>query len=351
MIRSFEEIQRKAVNERIPIGLGIEITERCNLRCLHCYVPLTKRSKNTKKELTYKQFCNILDQASEEGAFLLLFTGGEPFLRRDFLDIYAYAKAEGFVISIFTNATLITPEIADFLRKWPPKMVDVSVYGASKETYEKVTGIRNSFNECMNGLRLLKDRKVRFSIKTVVMNVNQHELKEIEKLAEQLDVRFRYDPIIVPRLNGDKSVWDFRIPMKDIIKLDIEDKARFKALLTRKEHINVILRRFDFSKYQPPDSMWNCLAGISFAQVDSFGQLLPCVMLREPTYDLLQGTFQEGWQFMLNIRQRAPKELKRCKDCPIAHLCPKCPAHAYMGPEVMEYLCQIAKLRAGIFEE
>src|SRR4030042_3273966 len=94
----------KILSRRIPTDGSIEVTARCNLRCVHCYInlPLNDHAAQ-EKELSYKEFCNIIDQIVDEGCLWLLLTGGEPFIRQDFLDIYTYAKKKGMLITIFTN--------------------------------------------------------------------------------------------------------------------------------------------------------------------------------------------------------------------------------------------------------
>ena len=119
-----EQLVSKIGNKRVPISGTVELTERCNLECAHCYINLPADDQQAqRKELTYEQWCNIFDQIAEEGCLSLLLTGGEPLLRPDFLDIYAYAKRKGFIITLFTNGTMLTPEIADYLQEWPPFLV------------------------------------------------------------------------------------------------------------------------------------------------------------------------------------------------------------------------------------
>src|ERR1035437_1714272 len=95
-------------------------------------------------ELTYEEHCRILDEVAEAGCLWLLFTGGEIFARKDFLEIYTYAKKQGFLITLFTNGNLITPQIADYLVEWRPFSIEITLYGATRETYEALTGVRGS---------------------------------------------------------------------------------------------------------------------------------------------------------------------------------------------------------------
>jgi len=144
-----ERLYNNAVAKRIPITGSFELTFRCNLSCAHCYCNLPPNDQDTiEKELSTEEVFNILDQIAEAGCLWLLITGGEPLLRPDFFEVYTYAKKKGFIITLFTNGTLITPEIADYLVQWPPFKVEITLYGVTSETHESVTGIPGSFKLC-----------------------------------------------------------------------------------------------------------------------------------------------------------------------------------------------------------
>ena len=156
-----KRIHQKVVESRLPIGGSIEITSRCNLSCTHCYINIPPNdAKERERELSLKEICNIFDTIAEEGCIWLLITGGEPLVRKDFLEIYTYAKKKGFLITLFTNGTLITKELADYLRDWPPFSTEITVYGRTKEIYERVTGVPGSYDRCMRGIELLLERKI-----------------------------------------------------------------------------------------------------------------------------------------------------------------------------------------------
>ncbi len=146
--------------QRLPVSASLEVTFRCNLRCAHCYQEHTSPARLAAGELSLAEIQDILDQAAAEGCLWLLLTGGEPFMRSDFLDIYAYAKRKGFVVTLFTNGTLITDRVADFLADLPPLGIEISLYGATQETYERVTGIPGSHARCIEGIERLLSRRL-----------------------------------------------------------------------------------------------------------------------------------------------------------------------------------------------
>lgn len=336
-----KRIHDKAVAERIPLGGVIEPTLRCNLKCAHCYVAYDR----SRKEMTYEEICHILDEITDAGCLWLLITGGEPLLRDDFLDIYSYAKKKGLITTLFTNGTLITEEIADYLKEWPPFKVEITLYGITKETYERVTGIPGSFECCMRGIELLLDRKVPIRLKTTVMTLNKDELWDIKKYAEDLGVEFRFDPILNAKLDGSKGPCQLRISPEEVVKLDLADEKRLKEW---KEFCDKFLNPVK------SDKLYTCAGGLTSFHIDCYGELSLCIMSRNPSYNLLKGSFQESWyDFIPKIREQKPKGEYKCAKCDIFPLCSQCPGWAILengNPEVpVEYLCQIAHLQAKAF--
>ncbi len=126
----------------MPLQVSIEVTRRCPLECQHCYNNLPMGDQDARnREMTKEEHFRMLDELVEMGCFWLLYTGGEIFARKDFLEIYTYAKQKGFLITLFTNGTLINERIADYLVEWPPFAIEITLYGRTKETYEQLTQI------------------------------------------------------------------------------------------------------------------------------------------------------------------------------------------------------------------
>ena len=186
-----ESLHRRVGNQHIPITGSFEVTLRCNLRCQHCYIPGERRRSRKEPELNLEEMQRILDEITDAGCLWLLLTGGEPLLRRDFLDIYTYAKRKGLLLTLFTNGTLVTRRIADYLADWRPFKIEITLYGATQETYERVTGIPGSYARCRRGIDLLLERKLPLSLKTMVMTLNHAELDQMKALAASLGVQFR----------------------------------------------------------------------------------------------------------------------------------------------------------------
>lgn len=340
-----ERIHEKVISNRIAIDAKIEVTHRCNLKCAHCYVNLPADAPETiKKELSYQEIRDILDQIVDEGCLFLLFTGGEPFLRSDFLDIYTYTKKKGLITTIYTNGTLLTPHIVDYLQKWPPFSVEITLYGASKETYEKITGVAGSYEQCIKGINLLLEHNIHVELKTMVIILNRHELSKMKEYAKSLGVKFSFDPIIAPRIDGNKTPCKLRLSPEEVVKLDLMNEERFK------EWKDFLEKYWGTSKGGLP---YTCAAGLCTFLIDPYGKLSLCVLCRSPTYDLRRGNFKDGWcNFLPQVRERELKRDHKCRTCERITLC-RCPGIVEMETGNkngrVEYFCKLAHLRADAF--
>lgn len=330
-------VYEKAVAKRIPLVGVFELTHRCNLHCVHCFIP----KDLDKTELSYRQICDILDQLCQKGCIFLCFTGGEVFSRSDFIDIYIYAKNLGFIIVILTNGTLITPHIADVLNEFPPFSVEISIYGATKKTYESITGVQGSFELCQRGINLLLDRGIPFKLKTMLLSLNKHEIWQMKDYAKNLGLKFRFDPRINSSLNGSKDPCIFRLPPEELIEFDLADRERIKEW--REFHQK-------FKVAPSTDYIYTCAAGRTSFVIDAYGKLQFCILSRHPNYDILSGSFHEGWQLFPQIYTQKITRDTKCRHCDLVSLCGQCPGWAELEngdiEEPVEHLCQAAHLRA-----
>jgi radical SAM protein with 4Fe4S-binding SPASM domain len=337
---------KRARAERWPLCGSIELTFRCNLNCVHCYCNMPPGDKKAiSDELTSQEIRDFIDQTVAEGCLWLCFTGGEPLLRPDFLDLYSYAKSKGLFVVLFTNATLITERIADYLAEWPPRRTEVTLYGATERTYEAVTRVPGSYARCMRGLEMLLERGLKLILKTTVTTLNKHEVPQIRRYAEGCGVEYRYDPLLLPRLDGTQGPTQYRIAPKDVVELDRLDDKRMASL------------RELCQRYWGPESsdrLYTCGAGENTFHVDPYGALGLCITNRYHTYSLREGSFREGWyDYIAAVRsltvdgEAADVE---CRTCPMIALCGQCSAWSYLEHgdvhSPVEYLCEVARLRA-----
>jgi radical SAM protein with 4Fe4S-binding SPASM domain len=331
---------------RLPLSGSLELTWRCNQRCVHCFLNLPAGDRRARQqELSLSQWRRLLDEIVAEGCLWLLLTGGEPLLRPDFLEIYTHAKRQGLLLTLFTNGALITPAIADHLAAWRPFVVEISVYGRTRETYEAVTGVSGSYDRCLQGIHLLLERQINLNLKTVVLTLNQHELADLKSWAADLGVPFRFDAVINPRVDDSRTPCAFRISPEKLVELDLQDRRR---LAEWRDFLQLFQGRPD------SDDLYQCGAGSEVFHVDPYGSLSACMLARQPAYDLSQGSFKEGWEdFLLKVRQQKRLSPNSCSSCELISLCEQCPGWSQLehgDPEQpVDYLCRIARLRAAAF--
>jgi radical SAM protein with 4Fe4S-binding SPASM domain len=326
----------------IPLSGAFEITDRCNMRCTHCYMT----EPEIKKELTTKQVLKIINQIANAGCLWLLITGGEPLIRKDFFEIYKHAIDRGILITLFTNGTLVTKKVADFLEKYPPFSVEISIYGATEKTHEKITTIPGSFKKCIQGIKMLKKRDIPLKLKTMGLKSNQHEIKAMKELAKKLDIPFRFDPLINPQIDGSSQPLKERLSPKEVIALEKQDKERSS------EWSKLCDKYFG---YKPGDYIYTCSAGKNYFHIDAQGKLNMCVLLRLPGYEITKGTFKEGYSQFKKIRMAKKTDKNKCSECEINILCGLCPGWSLLEKgnvsQPVEYLCEVAHLRSLAFNK
>ena len=155
------DVHQRQSGQRVPMQVSIEVTRRCPLECQHCYnnLPMGDQAARSR-EMTTEEHFKMLDELVEMDCFWLIYTGGEIFARKDFLEIYTHAKKKGFLITLFTNGTMITEKIADYLVEWPPFAIEITLYGRTRKTYEALTQIPGSYDRCLRGIELLRRTRI-----------------------------------------------------------------------------------------------------------------------------------------------------------------------------------------------
>lgn len=343
-----QKVWQHAQGLRVPIQGTIEISRRCSLNCQHCYNNLPMDDPEARKrELSTDEYRQLLDELVEAGCLWLLFTGGEVFARRDFLEIYTHAKRRGLLVSIFTNGTLITERVADHLAEYRPFQIEITLYGATAETYERLTRVPGSFQRCMKGIELLHQRGLALSLKSVATNINAHELAAMEAFAEKISLRpFKYDGMINGRVDNLEGALDTRLTEGLLAKMDLEDPRRVEGWRDLIERSQGHKR-----SEETQDLLYHCGAGINSFAIDPYGQMSLCVLSETHKYDLRRGSFEDGWRnFLVAQRSRKLTRATKCQPCGLRSLCSSCPAVAELEgkapDEPVDFFCRVAHLRA-----
>jgi radical SAM protein with 4Fe4S-binding SPASM domain len=346
-----KELHERQSRRRTPGEVSIEVTRRCPLKCLHCYnnLPMGDRMARAQ-ELSFEEHCKLLDELVAAGCLWILYTGGEIFARADFLQIYTEAKKRGFLITLFTNGTLITPKVADYLAEWRPFSIEITLYGATRETYEALTNIPGSYDRCLRGIRLLLERNLPLKLKTVPTTINKHEVYEMKRMAEEdFGVQFKFDPLVNARIDCSQSPLAIRLSPEEAVTLDFLDLRReqeYRALV-EKELAAAKERKREVT------TVYACGGGRQACAIDPVGELTICVLSHQDGYNIRQGSFREGWEGPLrNIREKPVSRKTICTNCQIRAVCSMCPANGELenaDPEQpVDFLCKVAHLRVYV---
>ncbi|MDA3917430.1 MAG: radical SAM protein [Deltaproteobacteria bacterium] len=346
---------KNAKQQRRLLDLTLELTARCNNNCNHCYNNLPQNDlKAKKKELTTSKIKEIIDQAFDLGVLRVLFTGGEALLRDDFFDLYKYTKKKGCLVSVFTNATLISEDHIKLFKKYPPRRLEVTVYGTSKEQYAKVTKTDN-FSKFKSGLDRLFSASIPVTLKAMVFQSTLAFLQDITQFSTKIShTNFRYDPFLTLRTDKDPKknlkIIKERLSVTDIIELEKHDSARLEA---------VKKRGFNISKEQKqstsPERLFKCGAGQfgCFISYDGFLRLCGSLVNKKCVYDLKKGSLKYAWEeFIPEVLMMTSKKqsyIENCGICKIRDICMWCPASAELETtklnEHVQYFCDLAKQR------
>ena len=338
------------------LAMNLEVTARCNNNCRHCYINVPADSRDAKeKELSFEKIKDIVDQACSLGTLWCLITGGEPLLRNDFEEIYIYLKKKGLLISVFTNATLIKKWHVDLFKKWPPRNIDVTVYGVTEKIYEKVTRKPGSFKAFMRGLNLIFDSGLPVNLKTMAIQSNKEEFDQIARFCRKKSgATFRFDPLLHLRFDGDRKrnqeIKDERLTPEEIVVLEKQDNIQFSAMKKACDHL--VNQSFSNCK---ENLLFNCGTGLDECTIGPDGTFRLCSSLLHPdcVYDLKKGNLAEALTGFVpavrDMRSDSRDFLENCRKCPIVNLCYWCPAHAHLETggldSPVKYFCEIAKLR------
>jgi len=345
--------------------LDIELTERCNNDCVHCCVNRPASDAGLRAlELPTDEIKAVLQQAAELGCLTVRFTGGEPLLREDFADLYIFARRLGLKVCLFTNATLLTPDLAGLLARIPPlEKVEVSFYGMSLAAYEAVTRTPGSYDAARRGIDLLLENKVPFILKTILHPANKSEFSDLKSWA-------------VSKLGMEKppqaiAFFDLRTRRDSEAKNSLIRRLRpspESALRIMSDDVSGYIREMKSQCRRWPGNkgqgLFRCGAGRGIAALDAYGKLQPCLLLRHPeaVFDLKSGSLREAMiGFFPSLRERMPRNpeyLGRCLDCFLGWLCEQCPAKSWMEHGTLEtpvdYWCDLARAQAeylGLIEK
>jgi MoaA/NifB/PqqE/SkfB family radical SAM enzyme len=358
-----DNLIEQAKEKRIPLIGQFELTARCNLQCKMCYVCQPANDKQAiAKERTAKEWIKLAEEARDVGMLYLLLTGGEVFLRKDFRQIYEALSMMGFIIEIYTNATLITSEVAKWLGKIPPARVGITLYGSSPETYSKVCGRADGFKLAIEGMDALIEQGIVPLLKTTIIKGNSNEFDNIRKLAANRKLEFGIVNYVSPRREGNrmdpcverlspKELAGFEAYVESCYPVDDQvvkssSNADANTLDSHKEcesKINI--------KNTKINQCFYCNAGSCAFWITWDGRMTPCGLMTDPIVFPFEKGLSRSWSELKELCSLIP-DCEECKLCKYKQFCMTCPARLKNETGVFTkpspYLCELARERKSL---
>ncbi len=329
----------KAAANRIPLSASFELTRRCNFCCVHCYLGDQKAiHKHRHRELDTDTILGLLDEMVEAGTLFLTLTGGDPMLRPDFIRIYEYAVRVGLLVSVYCNGSLITKEVIASFCKYPPRIVEVTLYGATRKTFEAITQKPGSYAACMEGISCLRQTGVRLRLKTMVITLNYGEVPAIRKIAEDMGLQFRHDCSIIPALpNEDNGGYtniikrDGKSSLKETLRFRLSPEQAasvdFGVDSVREKLVQLLAQNTlaeEFSR-----KLFHCGAGTSSYHITPYGTMQPCLITLWPSFPLIAGArrISNSWKTLCGkVAEQEAEADFLCNSCGERKICTGCPS-------------------------
>ncbi len=335
-----EEVSAKALKLNIPLSVQLDLTYRCNERCVHCYL-----DHDDHGEMTTTEIKHLLDEMADAGVFILTLSGGEIFLRKDFFELLEHARRLMFCVKLKTNAVLIREREAARLRDLAVESIQVSIYSHRPEVHDAITLIPGSLQRSLNAIRFLKSQGLKVIIANVLMTQNMQDYPGVRALAEELGVECTLDPTVTPMMDGNRFT----------VNLGVDQSALRQVF--RDASLVGDVNEFCAIPAKPSENELEstpCSAGHTACYVSPYGEVFPCVQFPLPTGNVRRQRFVDIWRYsiqMREVRSIRVKDLTTCTSCTHVSSCTRCPGLAYMegnmrGPSSQD--CEKSFARTGV---
>jgi AdoMet-dependent heme synthase len=334
------EMNSRALDLGVPLSVHLDVTYRCNERCVHCYL-----DHDDHGEMSTAEIKDVLTQLSEAGVFFLTISGGEVLMRRDLFEILEFARGLLFNVKLKTNGVLIRECHAKRIRELGVEQVQISVYSHRPEVHDGITKLPGSLKRTIEAIRFLHAQDLKVTIANVLMSANLGDYAGVIALAKELGVGYTVDPTITPKIDGDRSILHLNI-----------DGATLRQLFHDPDLVG------DVEKFCAPPSLadesilegYPCSAGHMSCYISPYGDVYPCVAFPLPSGNVRRQKFLDIWQDsaeLKEVRSIRAKDLPTCSSCAHVGTCTRCPGLAYMegnmrGPSSAD--CQKSFHRTGI---
>lgn len=361
---AFELLIRKLTHQagvmNLPLNGVFELTSRCNLNCRMCYIHDQKADDSLdSRELSADQWIRLASEARDAGMLELLLTGGEIFLKKDFKIIYDSIIRMGLNIHLYSNATLIDAEMAKWLGKIPPTRMEITIYGSSAGTYERLCGNAAAYDRVVNAIDMLLAEGINIDLRTTVTEYSIDDYEAIAEFSYKRGIPLNIVDYLYPSRSSTSTVNCCRLTPQRLADIQRDIAGINHRLLEKYSKGTLSAQSLDLAdkyaenlaKAEPApgkaESAFDCSAGSSDFWITWDGRMLPCGALEEPALYPLETGFANAWKELGRQCGNIPVCLE-CRNCEIRGYCLTCPAKLkfetgyYDRPA--EYLCQLAQL-------
>ena len=350
--RLTEYLHRKASRTKTPISGTFELSPLCNMDCKMCYIKMSKEKQESIARLrTKEEWIELAQKAKKKGMLFLLLTGGEPFLVKDFKELYIELHKMGFCISINSNGTMIDEDVIEWLKHYPPMRINMTLYGASNETYGRLCNNPKGFTQVTKAISLLKENNIQVKLNCSVTPYNKDDLKQMMDFAEEHDLVIQATSYMFPPLRKDKT----KIGQNN--RFNAEDAAFYGAYISAYsngfDRFKEYIESGQLALYDADDDCgvvegdhMRCRAGITSFWMTWEGKMLPCGMIPDKGKDPWEVGFDEAWENAKNIVSEITLPVK-CAGCGKKDECRACAAMVYTETgtydKVPQYRCEMTK--------
>ena len=357
-------LHHAAAKKGVPLSGTFELSPCCNMDCRMCYVRKSRKEVETAGgEIPAEKWLSLAKECRNAGTLFLLLTGGEPFLYPGFRELYLELSRMGFMVSINTNGTMITEDTVSWLKEAPPARMNITLYGASDETYARLCRNPRGYTQTVNAVKLLKEAGISVKLNASMTQYNIGDLDGIYKTARELNVyvqatAYMYPPI---RKNEELTGHGDRFSADEAGKWENEiDRRRLTPEQYRKRTENIRKNIIDEEGKIPaagdayPDGKikngepLRCRAGRTSFWVNWKGEMTPCGMMVSPAAYPFRDGLAGAWE---QLRKDTAQILLAagCSVCRMKDLCSVCAASAYAETgrfdRIPEYLCHMTRAR------
>ena len=322
--RHYDRYIQEAARHHTPLNVLLELTHRCHLNCVHCYLEDNHEWRAKTHELTTKEFCHVIDQLVDAGCLFLTLSGGEIFLRADTLEIARYARSKGLALRLYTSGTLMTADLIEEITQLCPLSVEFSIYSADNpDLHDSIIQIPGSHQKTLEAIRVFGQTDIPVVIKTPLMREIFDEYPKIVKLAEELGVFFKLDPTVSPKNDGDLSPCHHRLTQDQLFTLFSD------ATLPSAPEIQAL--PFGQGPRKPDDEV--CDLGKTGCAISPLGEVYPTLGFPWVAGNLRDQSFLDIWEkapLFKRLREVQIKDLSDCSSCEKLSYCERCCMWALM---------------------